>query len=125
MAYFAKLDSNNKVLEVVAVANSVMLDQNNTEREELGVAFLVQWSGGHPYWKQTSYNGTIRKNFAGIDYTYDASKNAFIPPQPYPSWVLDSDTYNWQPPVAHPQDNKLHRWDEQTKTWKPEEPIND
>ncbi len=117
MAHFAKLDANNIVLEVNVVDNEHLLDANNIEREELGIAFLVQWSGGYPYWKQTSYNGNIRKNYAGIGFTYDAGRDAFIPPQPYPSWILSETTCQWEPPVPYPTDGKYYAWDEATTSW--------
>ena len=117
MAHFAKLDQNNIVLEVNVVDNEHLLDANNIEREELGIAFLVQWSGGYPYWKQTSYNGSIRKNYAGVGYTYDAGRDAFIEPQPYPSWTLNETTCRWEPPVPYPTDGKYYVWDEATTSW--------
>lgn len=117
MAHFAKLDQNNIVLEVNVVDNEHLLDANNIEREELGIAFLVQWSGGYPYWKQTSYNGNIRKNYAGIGYTYDAGRDAFIEPQPFASWVLNETTCRWEPPVPYPTDGKYYSWDEATTSW--------
>jgi hypothetical protein len=120
MAHFAKLDQNNIVLEVNVVDNEHLLDVNNIEREELGIAFLVQWSGGYPYWKQTSYNGNIRKNYAGIGYTYDTERDAFIPPKPYDSWVLDEETCTWEAPVAYPEDaaeGEYYSWNEETTSW--------
>lgn len=79
MAHFAKLDENNKVLEVHVVANEVLDAMNE---EESGIAFLIAWSGGYPHWKQTSYNGRIRYNYAGVGYTYDPIDDAFISPMP-------------------------------------------
>lgn len=117
MAHFAKLDQNNIVLEVNVVDNEHLLDANNIEREELGIAFLVQWSGGYPYWKQTSYNGSIRKNYAGVGYTYDAGRDAFIPPKSYASWILNETTCRWEPPVPYPTDDKYYVWDEATTSW--------
>jgi hypothetical protein len=117
MAHFAKLDANNIVLEINVVDNEHLLDANGIEREELGIAFLVQWSGGYPYWKQTSYNGNIRKNYAGIGFTYDAVRDAFIEPQPYPSWILNETTCRWGPPVPYPTDGKYYMWDEATTSW--------
>jgi hypothetical protein len=117
MAHFAKLNENNIVLEINVVDNEHLLDANGIEREELGIAFLVQWSGGYPYWKQTSYNGNIRKNYAGIGFTYDAVRDAFIEPQIYPSWVLNETTCQWEPPVPYPTDGKYYVWDEATTSW--------
>lgn len=116
MAHFAKLDQNNVVLEVYVVHNNELL-QDGVESEEKGIQFLVDWSGGYPLWKQTSYNGTIRKNYAGIGYTYDATRDAFIPPQPYLSWVLNEDTCQWNPPVPYPTDGQRYNWDEATTSW--------
>jgi hypothetical protein len=117
MAHFAKLDENNVVLEVNIVDNENLLDSSGIEREELGVVFLVQWSGGYTNWKQTSYNGNIRKNYAGIGYTYDATRDAFIPPKPYASWVLNEDSCLWNSTVAYPIDGKAYLWDENTLSW--------
>lgn len=95
MAYFAKLDENNTVLEVIAVHNNELMDSNGVEREYKGIWFLQNWSGGYPHWKQTSFNGRIRKNPAGIGYTYDPVRDAFIPPKPTPDAVLDEATCQW------------------------------
>lgn len=116
MAHFAKLDENNVVLEVHCVHNNELL-VNGIEMEAKGVAFLVQWSNGYPFWRQTSFNGSRRKNYAGIGYTYDAQRDAFIPPQPYPSWTLNEDTCLWQPPTPMPIDGKMYDWDEATLSW--------
>lgn len=94
MAHFAKLDENNIVLEVNVVNN----DELNASNEETsGIAFLTEWSGGYSNWKQTSYNGSIRKNYAGIGYTYDPVRDAFIPPNPncHPEIYLDEITCQW------------------------------
>jgi hypothetical protein len=117
MAHFAKLDENNVVLEVHCVNNVELLDENNQESESKGVAFLTSWSGGYINWKQTSYNGNIRKNYAGIGYTYDATRDAFIAPKPYASWVLNESTCQWNAPVAYPIDDKRYTWDEATTSW--------
>jgi hypothetical protein len=117
MAHFAKLDQNNVVLEVHVVHNNELLDQNGVEQEWKGVWFLQNWSGGYPHWKQTSYNGNFRKNYAGIGYTYDSVRDAFIPPKPYASWVLNEQTCLWGPPVAMPDDGKMYQWDEATTSW--------
>jgi hypothetical protein len=95
MSHFAKLDENNVVLEVHVVHNNELLDQNGVEQEWKGVWFLQNWSGGYPNWKQTSYNGNFRKNYAGIGYTYDPQRDAFIPPKPTPDAVLDEATCQW------------------------------
>jgi hypothetical protein len=114
MAHFAELDSNNVVLRVVVVDNKDTADANGVEKEHIGAAFCERLFGGT--WKQTSYNGTIRKHYAGVGYTYNAVRDAFIPPQPYPSWALDDDA-NWQPPVAMPTDGERYSWNESTQTW--------
>jgi hypothetical protein len=102
MAHFTQLDANNVVTQVIVVANSDTADANGVEKEYIGAAFCEKLFGGT--WKQTSYNGSIRKNYAGVGYTYDAERDAFIPPKPYNSWVLNEDTCLWEAPVAMPQD---------------------
>ena len=117
MAHFAKLDENNVVLEVHVVHNNELLDENGTESEFKGIEFLTQWSGGYALWKQTSYNGTFRKNYAGVGYTYNAVRDAFIAPQPFPSWVLDDATCQWKAPVPMPTDGQRYSWDEANQSW--------
>jgi hypothetical protein len=115
MAHFAEIDDNNVVLRVIVVANKDTADANGNEVESIGVAFCQRLLGGN--WKQTSYNGNIRKNYAGIGFTYDAGIDAFVPPKPYPSWVLNSNTAQWEAPVPMPQDGKMYSWDEATQSW--------
>jgi len=117
MAHFAKLDKDNSVIEVNSVNNIEMLAADGSESEMMGIAFLIRWSGGYSNWKQTSYNGKIRKNYAGIGYTYDSARDAFIPPQPFPSWVLNEETCLWDAPVAMPDDGKFYNWDEAAVSW--------
>ena len=117
MAHFAKLDANNIVIEVNVVDNDKLLDAHNVEREEIGVAFLVQWSGGYTNWKQTSYNNNFRKNYAGVGFTYDVVRDAFIAPQNFPSWILNETTCRWESPVPYPNDGKEYSWDEATTSW--------
>jgi len=118
MAYFAKLDENNIVLEIHSVHNNELLDSNGVEQELLGYAFLKNWSGGYQYWKQTSFNGRIRKNPAGIGYSYDLARDAFVPPKPFASWVLNEDTCQWEPPVPRPEvEGKYFTWNEATTSW--------
>lgn len=117
MANFAKLDENNNVLEVYVVHNDELLDANGVEHEAFGVAFLISWSGGYPHWKQTSYSGSIRKNYAGTGYTYDQTRDAFIPPKPYQSWVLEEQTCVWTAPVPLPEGDKAYQWDEGSVSW--------
>lgn len=105
------------MLEIIAVANAVVNDLPFPESEPLGIAFLTEWSGGYTNWKQTSYNASFRKNFAGIEFTYDQILDAFIPPKPYPSWLLDTITCQWQAPVPYPNDGKEYIWDEATQSW--------
>lgn len=115
MAHFAELDANNVVLRVIVVGNTDTSDADGVEKEHIGAAFCERLFGGT--WKKTSYNGNIRKNYAGIGYTYDAQRDAFIPPQPFPSWVLVEDTCQWAAPVAMPTDGKMYSWDEPTTSW--------
>jgi hypothetical protein len=115
MAHFAKLDDNNVVVSVHVVNNDV-ITVNGDESEQAGIDFLSNLHG-HSSWKQTSYNGTIRKNYAGVGYTYDASRDAFILPKPFESWILNETTCQWDAPVAKPSDGKYYKWDEATTSW--------
>ena len=115
MAHFAELNENNEVLRVVVIANPELLDENGDEQESLGVTFCNQLFGGT--WKQTSYNGNIRKNFAGAGFTYDVDRDAFIPPKPYASWVLNETTCIWEAPTAMPNDGNMYEWNEETTSW--------
>ena len=115
MAHFAQLDDNNIVTQVIVVANDELL-LDGVESEVKGILFCKSLFGEDTKWKQTSYNGNFRKNYAGIGYTYDASNDYFYAPQPYPSWTLDSDA-KWQPPVAYPTDGKMYSWNEATLSW--------
>ena len=126
MASFAKIGLNNKVIEVLSVVNEVLHDSNGVEQESIGIDFLTKLTG-YPVWKQTSYNtvggvhtkgGTpLRKNHAGIGYTYDEDRDAFIPKKTFNSWILNEDTCLWNAPVAKPQDNNRYTWNESTLTW--------
>ena len=116
MAHFAKLDDSNTVLEVLVVHNNELL-VDGVESEAKGIEFLTVWSGGYTNWKQTSYNAKIRKNYAGAGFTYDGSRDAFIPPKPWPSWLLDEVTCRWFAPVAYPDDGNKYRWDEPALAW--------
>jgi len=117
MAHFAKLDENNVVVDVNVVNNSDIGNLSFPESEPVGVAFLIEWSSGYTNWKQTSYNGNFRKNYAGIGYTYDAVRDAFIAPKPFDSWVLNEQTCLWEAPAAMPEDGKLYYWDETSLIW--------
>lgn len=118
MAHFAELDENNFVLRVTAVANEVLLDDNNTEQESLGLKHLDHLGGR---WVQTSYNNSFRKNYAGIGFSYDPIRDAFIPPKPYESWILNEETCKWESPVPYPVIEKgsdeHYSWDENTTSW--------
>ena len=114
MAHFCELDENNVVLRVVVVDNKDTADANGVEKEHIGAAYLERLLGGT--WKQTSYNANIRKHYAGVGYKYDAALDAFIPPQPFPSWTLDADC-NWQAPVPMPNDGQMYSWDEAAGNW--------
>jgi phosphatidate phosphatase PAH1 len=120
MASFAKIGLNGKVIEVQSVVNEVLHDANGVEQEVNGIDFLTKLTGW-AIWKQTSYNNNIRKNFAGIGFTYDEDRDAFIPPKPFNSWVLNEDTCCWESPVANPQDGNKYRWNEQNLSWQIEE----
>lgn len=115
MAHFAELDDGNVVLRVVVVANAELL-VDGEESEAKGVSFLNGLLGASR-WKQTSYTGSFRKNFAGIGFAYDEGRDAFIPPKPADSWSLDEETCRWVAPVPYPTDGKLYRWDEDTVSW--------
>ena len=120
MAHFAQLDDNNVVTQVIVVANDELL-LDGVESEDKGVIFCKSLFGQDTKWKQTSYNGNIRKNYAGIGYDYDASRDAFIAPQPYPSWILNEETCRWDAPVPYPtvdpENPKFYSWDEATTSW--------
>lgn len=115
MAHFAELDENNIVLRVIVVANSDTANDEGAEVESIGVTFCKNLLGGR--WVQTSYNNTFRKNLAGINYTYDSNRDAFIPPKPYASWLLNEESCQWTSPMAYPIDGKIYQWDEPTTSW--------
>ena len=121
MAYFAKLGPGNIILTVEPVSNDI------ATTEQAGIDFLNNLYNTRDVWKQTSYNtkggvhlngGTpLRKNYAGIGYSYDQTRDAFIPPKPYLSWTLNETTCLWDPPVVYPTDGKRYNWNEETKQW--------
>lgn len=118
MAHFAELDENNIVKRVLVVSNDITYDSTGIEREELGKQYLQNLHGG--VWVQTSINKNFRKNFAGVGFLYDSVKDAFVPPKPYPSWLLNETTFNWDPPVEKPGDPKHIRtweWREDEQFW--------
>ena len=118
MSHFAKIDKNNIVIDVNVIINEM--------EEEMGEEGIITWLlenwGGHN-WIKTSYNGNIRKNYAGIGYSYDLGMDAFIPPQPFPSWVLNEDVCIWESPVPRPDyqssvnEKKSWDWNEETVSW--------
>ena len=114
MAHFARLDENNVVTQVVVVDNKDTSDAAGVEKEHIGAAFCEKLFGGT--WKQTSYNGNFRKNYAGIGYTYNADIDAFVPPKPFASWVLNEETAQWNAPVPMPEEG-MWSWDEDTTSW--------
>jgi len=117
MAHYAKLDATHNVINVHVLNNAVITDGEGNEQEQLGVDFLTQLHGGEGWYKQTSYNGNFRKNYAGIGYTYDKSRDAFMPPKPYSSWILNEDTCRWDAPIAMPNDDQRYIWNEETQAW--------
>ena len=128
MASFAKLNSENIVTRVESVVNEVIKDSNGIEQESIGIQFLrTLYNEPNAIWKQTSYNtlggvhklGGIpfRKNHAGIGYIYDSNRDAFIPPKPYNSWVLNEQTCFWEAPVARPNDGNMYKWNEEILNW--------
>ena len=126
MASFAKIGLNGKVIEVQSVANEVLHDANGVEQEVNGIDFLTKLTGWS-IWKQTSYNtiggvhklgGTpLRKNYAGIGFTYDEDRDAFIAPKPFTSWILNEETCQWEAPVALPDTENRYNWNEETQQW--------
>ena len=121
MAHFACLDTNNVVTQVIVVSNADTSTAQGDEKESIGIAFCERLLGGT--WVKTSYNATIRKNYAGIGFTYDKDRDAFIPPKPYASWVLNETTCLWNAPMPYPTDlgtpdtPKMYTWNEETRTW--------
>lgn len=116
MAHFAKIDSDNKVLEVIVINNNVITDKNGNEQESLGLDFIASL-GLNGDWLQCSYNRVFRGNYPGVGYVYDKTLDAFIPPKPYESWVLDEATYSWVSPIPHPNDGGMYTWDESDGDW--------
>ena len=116
MATFAKIGLNSKVIESLSVHNDVLKDANGMEQEALGIDFLTKLTGW-AIWRQTSYNNNMRKNHAGIGYSYDEERDAFIPPKPYPSWLLDENTCLWDSPIPYPDDGNRYEWNESNQSW--------
>jgi hypothetical protein len=111
MAHFAKLGVGNIVEQVIVVSNDI------ATTEQTGSDFINKLYNTRDVWKQTSYNGNFRKNYAGIGYHYDQTRDAFIPPKPFNSWILNEDTCNWEAPVAKPTDGGRYKWNETNLTW--------
>jgi len=106
MAHWAEIDENNIVVRVTVGSN---------DEPDEGYEWLIDNLGGT--WVQTSYNATIRKNFAGVGFSYDPERDAFIPPKPYDSWILDEDTCLWQAPLPYPEDEGTYTWNEELFAW--------
>ena len=127
MAYFAKLNLDNVVEKVISINNAVITDVNGVEQEQLGIDFINKLYNTNAVWKQTSYNTVagihnfggipFRKNYAGIGYTYDSQRDAFIPSKPYNSWILNESTCLWEAPVVYPTDGNRYKWNEEILNW--------
>lgn len=117
MAHFAELDADNKVLRILAVDNDKLFDANGQEDEQLGIKYLQNIFGDDTRWVQSSFNRKFRKNHATVDGVYDEEVDAFIGPQPYPSWILNIDTYEWEAPKPFPSVDKFYKWNEDKKRW--------
>ena len=111
MAHFAKLGVGNIIERVEVVSNDI------ATTEQVGVDFLNNLYKTRDVWKQTSYNGNIRKNFAGVGFQYDQTRDAFIAPKPYNSWILNETTCQWEAPVAYPSDGQYYKWNETIQNW--------
>ena len=130
MAHFCRLDENNVVTQVIVVANEDTSDSNGVEVEEIGVAFCKKLLGADTNWKQTSYNNNFRVRYAGIGYKFYEDLNAFVPPQPFESWVLNEETADWVSPVGPAPElteeeieaGSFYRWDEDGGDWVLETP---
>jgi hypothetical protein len=120
MAHFVKLNSDNVVLNILVVNNDDINNLPFPESEPVGIAFLESIFGAEEgvTWKQTSYNNNFRFQYAGIGFIYDTQRDAFIPPQPFPSWVFDEQNMGYVAPTPYPDDNKFYIWDEPTLNWK-------
>jgi hypothetical protein len=122
MAHFAQIGQDNLVLQVIVVNNADVGNLPFPESEPIGIAFCQSLFGSDTAWAQTSYSASFRYNYAGIDFVFDPTPSpngAFIAPKPYPSWLLNTTTYQWQAPVPYPNDGKKYWWDEETQQWIP------
>ena len=116
MAHFTKLNNDNIVTEILVVGDGDILKADGTQSELKGKQFLNSLFGTAT-WKQTFEDGSSRKNYAGIGYTYDFGRDAFIPPKPFPSWLLDEPSCLWKAPVEYPDDGDKYSWDEENQEW--------
>ena len=116
MAHFAKLNGN-VVEDVIVISNDAINNLPFPASEPIGIAFCQSLYGADTQWAQTSYNSSFRYNYAGIGYVFDSVAGAFIGPKPYPSWLLNTSTFQWQAPVPYPNDGKVYDWDEATQSW--------
>lgn len=114
MAHFAQINSDNVVTQVIVVSNDDCGGGEYPASDSVGAAFCTNLLGGT--WKQTSYNNNFRKRYAGIGYTFNAELDAFVAPQPYPSWTLNTETADWEAPVARPTEGSW-TWNESTQQW--------
>lgn len=117
MAHFAELNADNIVTRVIVVGNPDCLDKNGQESEAVGIAFCQQLFGSDTRWVQTSYNSNFRNVFAGPGCTYNEKLDAFIGKQPFPSFILNEETLEWEAPIPRPDDGNLYLWDEDTTSW--------
>lgn len=108
MSHWAELDTQN-------IVTRVLVGDNNDPAGDEGYQWLINNLGGR--WVKTSYNAAFRKNYAGIGFTYDEERDAFIPPQPFPSWIMNDDTCQWEAPIPRPSDGELYAWNEETNSW--------
>ena len=124
MAHFAQIDYQNKVIRVSVVANEDILDDDGNESEEVGIEYLKSIHGEKTMWIQTSYNNNFRCRYAGIGSVYNVAHDVFLPPQPYPSWILNTKNYDWDPPVPKPElteeqneSGSRYEWNEEVQEW--------
>ena len=124
MAHFAQIDYQNKVIRVSVVANEDIFDDDGNESEEVGIEYLKSIHGPHTMWIQTSYNNNFRCRYAGIGLVYNVEHDVFLLPQPYPSWSLNTEIYDWDPPVPKPElteeqneSGSYYEWNEETQEW--------
>lgn len=117
MAHFAQLDENNKVIQVIVVANDDIKNESNEEDEQIGIQFCKNLLGQDTNWVQTSYSGKFRKNFASIGFSYDKKLDAFIPPKIFSSWILNKSTCIWEAPTPYPSDDNVYTWNEDNNSW--------